>query len=30
MSLFAVYSQPKGTNTIIGKVVDSASKAPLE
>ena len=30
MSLFAVYAQPKGTNTITGKVVDSTSKAPLE
>lgn len=30
MSLFPVYAQPKGTNTITGKVVDSASKTPLE
>ncbi len=30
MNLFAAYAQPKGTNTITGKVVDSVSKAPLE
>ena len=30
MSLFPVYAQPKGTNPITGKVVDSASKTPLE
>ena len=30
MRLFAGYTQPNGMHTIIGKVVDSASKAPLE